>query len=95
MQPTIGAKEAQVHFHNMIPPTMAWPPKLRLGEGATCSVLFKFLRLTSEEEVKEKYPHNVPDERVNGLVAVCAGRKHRGAPNIRRGFRTKQDDSRR
>ena len=55
---------------------MARRPKLRLGEGATCSVLVKFLRPT--REVKEKYPHNVPDERVDGLVAVRAGRKTRG-----------------
>ena len=55
---------------------MARRPKPRLGEGATCSVLVKFLRPT--REVKEKYPHNVPDERVDGLVAVRAGRKTRG-----------------
>jgi len=48
--------------------TMPRPPTLRLGEGATCSVLLKFLR--PSREVSEKFPNAVPTQRLDDLVAV-------------------------
>ena len=49
--------------------TMAQPPKRRFGDGATCSVLLKFLR--PSREVSEKFPNAVPTQRLDDLVAVC------------------------
>jgi hypothetical protein len=47
---------------------MPRPPTLRLGEGATCSVLLKFFR--PSREVSERFPNAVPTQRLHDLVAV-------------------------
>ncbi|MBM4179814.1 MAG: hypothetical protein FJ211_10875, partial [Ignavibacteria bacterium] len=50
------------------PSTMPRPLVLRLGEGATCSVLLKFLR--PSREVSERFPNAAPTQRLDDLVAV-------------------------
>ena len=47
---------------------MAQPPKRRFGDGATCSVLLKYLR--PSKEVKERFPNLTVNQRLDDLVAV-------------------------
>jgi hypothetical protein len=42
---------------------------LRVGEGATCSILLKFLR--PSREMSERFPNALPTQRLDDLVAVC------------------------
>ena len=54
---------------------MARPRTKRLGEGARCSVLIKFLR--PSKEVAEAFPNATAQQRLENLIATHLGRTER------------------